>query len=323
MTRGPRFISAVVWLSLIAGIVLGSVAGFWVVSADTGPVTAERTIDTETIAPGEPIEVTLSLEIEEPIEVLDVIEEVEPQVLEAGTGIDEIEAPYHPLLADAGTTGLAIFWDEEPWERGETVSVSYTLNTSPTLESGDEVLITGASEVDGAPIQVDGPTSVAVETPRAPPTDVVSNLSPSTVEITEGEVISDIAVDIKNEGEHSETSTATLTVTNATSGDRVAVAERNVTIEAGSTERVTFADIADSSLSAGEYDVVVSTANDSISGSVVVTPPEQAGDDGEEMASDAERGEEADEDDYIPGFGVIAALVGLSVGWWRGRAVSD
>lgn len=272
---------------MVVSVVAMSVAFIPVAADNDSPVEAERSFAEDTIEPGDEIEVEVEIEIlDDDVTALDMIDEVEPEVLEEGSSLVDLQIewgdddPVPTTIDEAGVSGAVLIFDDHDWEAGVTFTVPYTLNTSPDMSHGDELVFSSASEVDGEEFEIDGPDTVTVEEddPDLDPADFqLSDLEPADEEVTEGADPIDYSVEVENVGEETGAQDIDLEVLY---DDDVEYSDtiEGVELDAEETDTLTFEDVEVEDLDPGTYTVEVSSVNDTIDTSLTVTEEPDAAD---------------------------------------------
>ena len=268
---------------LLAAIMVLSIVSMTVAvmpgAADDAAIVAERSLAEDTIAPGDEIEVELEIELLEGGSNLTLIDEVEPDVLDEGSDITDIDTPHFPEVMPVGVQGAAVIWGEEDWEAGDSISISYTLNTSEDMDHGETITFSSESEFDNERFDIGGPDTVEVVDPDLDPAEYqLSDLDPADTTVTEGDDPIDLSVTIENIGEEVGEQDIELEIANETEDVVHEDTVEELSLDADASETVTFEAVPAGDFEVGEYDVTVVSANDSIVGMLTVTevPPEPA-----------------------------------------------
>ncbi len=270
--RGRAIVLAVIMLLSVVSMTAAVMPG----AADDATIVAERSFAEDTIEPGDQIEVELEIELLADGTELDVIDEVEPQVLEEGTDLDvfDMDAPYGPEISAAGVSGAVVVWDNQSWEAGDTITIPYTLNTSEDMEDGDTFTFSSNSTYDGESYEIGGADTVTVEADEPEPEPAnyqLSDLDPADATVTEGDDPIDLSVTVENIGEDVGEQDIELEIVNDTEDVIHDDAVEALSLDADASETVMFEAVPAGDFDVGDYEVAVSSANDTITGSLTVT----------------------------------------------------
>jgi hypothetical protein len=168
---------------------------------------------------------------------------------------------------------------------GNVVEVSKTVSTGQLADGASTTVtfenITGGLDPDPYFVIIDTADDflngeVVVEE-LAPPEFQLTELDPVVTTVTEGNAPIDVNVTVTNQGDASDSQALDLTVTDDDSG--TVVYDDTVTgigLVGGESQTVTFPDVPVGSLDAGSYTHGVSSANESITGSLTVEVPAES-----------------------------------------------
>ncbi|MDS0279519.1 dockerin type I domain-containing protein [Halomicroarcula sp. S1AR25-4] len=177
----------------------------------------------------------------------------EIDVADDGSSVD-VEYAFRDT-ADTGSVTVA-----EVTVQGESAGTA-GLTLAPS-DGNDAVLVFDESGTGYDVTDTNG-ASVTVEAPPEPANFAVSNLSPTDVTVTQGDVV-DVSATVENTGERTATQTVEFRV------DGTALASQDVTLDPGASTTVTFEDVDTSGLDPGEYTHGVYTENDSATATLTV-----------------------------------------------------
>ncbi|MBX0324347.1 hypothetical protein EGH21_15055 [Halomicroarcula sp. F13] len=184
----------------------------------------------------------------------------EVDVANDGSSVD-VEYAFRDT-ADTGSVTIA-----EVTVQGESAGTA-GLSLGPS-DGNDGVLVFDESGT-GYDVTGTNGASVTVEAPPEPATFEVSNLSPTDVTVTQGDVI-DVSATVENAGDLQATKTVEFQV------DGTVLQSQDVSLTPGESTTVTFEDIDTSGLDTGDYTHGVYTEDDSATATLTVEePPEPA-----------------------------------------------
>gem|GEM_PF-4192083 len=117
-----------------------------------------------------------------------------------------------------------------------------------------------------------GTSAYTINQATTPPNFQLSNLTPADATVTQGDDPINISADVTNTGEETGTQDVWLTITNET-GDVVVDRTQSVQLQGGENQTVVFTNLTAGEAEAGNYTHTVTTANDTIEGSLTVEQP--------------------------------------------------